>query len=94
MNDYQRPHSPFEDSAIERLRRMGLTSADGSPERDAMAVFGGIFAGQFFDVFHVHHPLVYVFSDSRPRWDRKSSANSSAKAGLPLIHQTGSGRAR
>ena len=49
MNNYQRPHSPFEDSAIERLRRMGLTTEDGSPERDAMAVFSSIFAGQFFD---------------------------------------------
>lgn len=49
MNNYQRTHSPFEDSAAERLRRMGLTAADGSPERDAMAVFSSIFAGQFFD---------------------------------------------
>ena len=49
MNNSQRPHSPFEDSVKERLRRMGLTMEDGSPERDAMAVFGSIFAGQFFD---------------------------------------------
>ena len=49
MHNYQRPHSPFEDSAAQRLRRMGLTTEDGSPERDAMAVFGTIFAGQFFD---------------------------------------------
>ena len=49
MTNDQRPHSPFEDSAIERLRRMGLTTEDGSPERDAMTVFGSIFAGQFFD---------------------------------------------
>ena len=49
MNNYQRPHSPFEDSAAQRLRRMGLTTEDGSPERDAMTVFGSIFAGQFFD---------------------------------------------
>ena len=49
MNNYQRPHSPFEDSAIERLRRMGLTTEDGSPEQDAMAGFGSVFAGQFFD---------------------------------------------
>ncbi len=49
MNTYQRPHSPFEDSTAQRLRRMGLTKEDGSPERDAMAVFATIFAGQFFD---------------------------------------------
>ena len=49
MNNYQRAHSPFEDSATQRLRRMGLTTEDGSPERDAMTVFGSIFAGQFFD---------------------------------------------
>ena len=28
---------------------MGLTTEDGSPERDAIAVFAAIFAGQFFD---------------------------------------------
>jgi len=49
MNDNQRAHSPFEDSAADRLRRMGLTAADGSPDRDAMAIFSAIFAGQFFD---------------------------------------------
>ena len=49
MNDYQRAHSPFEDSAAERLRRMGLTTADGFTDRDAMAVFSSIFAGQLFD---------------------------------------------
>ncbi|NBI66974.1 hypothetical protein D1646_09120 [Pseudoflavonifractor sp. 60] len=49
MNNYQRAHSPFEDSATQRLRRMGLTTEDGSLERDAMAVFSSIFAGQFFD---------------------------------------------
>ena len=49
MNDYQRAHSPFENSASDRLRRMGLTAADSSPDRDAMAVFSAIFAGQFFD---------------------------------------------
>ena len=49
MNTYQQPHSPFEDSAAQRLRRMGLTTEDGSPEWDAMAVFATIFADQFFD---------------------------------------------
>jgi len=42
-------HSPFDDSARVRLRRMGLTAADGSPDKEAMAVFSAIFAGQFFD---------------------------------------------
>ncbi len=49
MNNNQRAHSPFEDSAADRLRRMGLTAADGSPDRDAMTIFSAIFAGQFFD---------------------------------------------
>ena len=49
MNEYQRIHSPFEDSAAQRLRRMGLTTEDGSPERDAMSVFATIFAASFFD---------------------------------------------
>ena len=49
MNNYQRPRSPFEDTAVQRLRRMGLTTEDGAPEQDAMSVFGTVFAGQFFD---------------------------------------------
>lgn len=42
-------HSPFDSSAIDRLRRMGLASSDGTVDRDAMAVFCSIFAGQFYD---------------------------------------------
>ena len=49
MNNYQRPHSPFEDTAVQRLRRMGLTTEDGAPEQDAISVFSTIFAGHFFD---------------------------------------------
>ncbi len=46
---YPRPHSPFDDTAIERLRRMGLTDEKGSPDRDAVSICSCIFAGQFFD---------------------------------------------
>ena len=49
QNLYQRPHSPFDDTAIERLRRMGLADADGRADRDVMTVFACIFAGQFYD---------------------------------------------
>lgn len=46
---YQRPHSPFDDTAIERLRRMGLVTAEARPDRDVMNIFSMIFAGQFYD---------------------------------------------
>ena len=46
---YQRPHSPFDDNAMDRLRRMGLADADGQADRDVMTVFACIFAGQFYD---------------------------------------------
>ena len=49
MNDYQRAHSPFENSASDRLRRMGLTDETGKPDRDAFTLCSRIFAGQFFD---------------------------------------------
>lgn len=50
MHDlYQRPRSPFDDSALERLRRMGLADADGRADPDVMIVFARIFAGQFYD---------------------------------------------
>ena len=48
-------HSPFDGAALDRLRRMGLAAADGSVERDAMAVFCCIFAGQFYDDLCDYH---------------------------------------
>ena len=49
MKSNEHPRSPFDGSAIDRLRRMGLAASDGCVERDAMAVFSCIFAGQFYD---------------------------------------------
>ncbi len=49
MYEGRRAQSPFDDSAANRLRRMGLTDENGSPDRDAVAVCSHIFAGQFFD---------------------------------------------
>ena len=46
---YLRPRSPFDDSALERLRRMGLADADGRAAPDVMIIFARIFAGQFYD---------------------------------------------
>ena len=46
---YPRPRSPFDASAAERLRRMGLASSGGQPDPDVMSVFSRIFAGQFYD---------------------------------------------
>ncbi len=42
-------HSPFDDSAGVRLRRMGLLQDDGAPDRKRVSVLGEVFAGQFFD---------------------------------------------
>ncbi len=47
MND--RPDSPFDDSAQERQRRMGLVLEDGKPDKDAVAVLSCVYAGQYFD---------------------------------------------
>jgi len=49
MYEGRRAQSPFDDSAADRLRRMGLTDENGNPDRDAIAVCGCVFAGQFFD---------------------------------------------
>lgn len=46
---YPRPHSPFDSGALERLRRMGLLTADGQADRDAVLIFSHIFAGQLYD---------------------------------------------
>lgn len=45
----QRNYSPFDDSAMERQRRMGLVLFDGKADRNAMSAFSRVFAGQFFD---------------------------------------------
>ncbi len=49
MYEGRRAQSPFDDSATDRLRRMGLTDENGNPDRDAVAVCACVFAGQFFD---------------------------------------------
>lgn len=49
MYEGRRAQSPFDDSAADRLRRMGMTDENGKPDRDAIAVCGYVFAGQFFD---------------------------------------------
>ena len=45
----RRAQNPFDGSADDRLRRMGLTDANGKPDRDAIVVCSHIFVGQFFD---------------------------------------------
>ena len=42
--------TPFDDSAPERLRHMGLLTAEGLPERDVLAVIERLYAGLFYDV--------------------------------------------
>ena len=49
MYEGRRAQSPFDDSAADRLRRMGLTDGNGKPDRDAITVCSCVFAGQFFD---------------------------------------------
>ena len=49
MYEGRRAQSPFDDSAADRLRRMGLTDEAGKPDRDAFTLCSRIFAGQFFD---------------------------------------------
>ncbi len=44
-----RPHDPFDDSAAERHRRMGLLTADSRADNAAMKVFSQIYAGLFYD---------------------------------------------
>lgn len=43
------PYDPLDDSVPERLRRMGLLTAEGKPDRDAMAVVSRLYAGSFYD---------------------------------------------
>lgn len=49
MYESRRAQSPFDDSAADRLQRMGLNDENGNPDRDALTICSQIFAGQFFD---------------------------------------------
>ncbi len=49
MYEGRRAQSPFDDSAADRLRRMGLANEKGAPDLEAVAVCACMFAGQFFD---------------------------------------------
>ena len=44
-----RPHDPFDDSAVERQRRMGLLTEQGGVDHRALSAFCSIHAGLFFD---------------------------------------------
>ena len=55
MRNHRPTRSPFDTTAIDRLRRMGLAAADGTVDQDAMAVFCCIFAGQFYDDLCDYH---------------------------------------
>ena len=44
-----RRNSPFDDSAVERVRRMDLILEDGTPNCSAVKVLSRVYAGQYFD---------------------------------------------
>lgn len=43
------PYAPFDDSVPGRLRRMGLLTEEGKPDREAMVVVSRLYAGAFYD---------------------------------------------
>ena len=47
--------SPFDDSALPRLKRMGLLSATGEADRDAIALLAIVCAGLLFDTLCDYH---------------------------------------
>lgn len=48
-NPTRRPQDPFDDSAAERQKRMGLLTDDSKADMDALAAFSRLYAGLFFD---------------------------------------------
>lgn len=46
---------PFDDSASERLRRMGLLTTEGVPDQNTLAVAAQLYAGLFFDALCDFH---------------------------------------
>ncbi len=44
-----RPYDPFDDSVLERQRRMGLIDPDGNMDKPILAALARVYAGLFFD---------------------------------------------
>ena len=60
--------NPFDDSAPERLRHMGLLTAEGAPEEDALAVIERLYAGLFYDaLFDFYDDLAERLGTENPR---------------------------
>ena len=61
--------NPFDDSAPERLRHMGLLTAEGVPEQDALAVIERLYAGLFYDaLFDFYDDVGNVNAIPEPVW--------------------------
>lgn len=60
------PYDPFDDSVPERLRRMGLLTAGGKPDRDAMAVVSRLYAGAFYDDLYDFYSDIWNDTDTMP----------------------------
>ena len=53
--NYMTSSSPFDDSVLPRLQRMGLLSATGEADRDAIASLSTVYAGLLFDTLCDYH---------------------------------------
>lgn len=53
--NYMINSNPFDDSALPRLQRMGLLSATGEADRDAIASLSTVYAGLLFDTLCDYH---------------------------------------
>ncbi len=68
----QRAFSPFDASAAERIRRMGLIFEDGKVNQDAVEVLSCVIAGLYFDdlcdacqeIRDIHSSLDHLFRDT------------------------------
>lgn len=61
-------HSPFDDSARGRLRRMGLLLEDGSANREALTVMAQVYAGQYFDDVCASHQDMEILREQLRRY--------------------------
>lgn len=71
-NKMPRYHSPFDDSAGGRLRRMGLLLEDGSVNREALAVMAQVYAGQYFDDVCTSHQDKEILREQLRRYVAES----------------------
>lgn len=85
QNISSRPYDPFDDSVLERQRRMGLIDPDGSVDKPILSAMARVYAGLFFDNLCDKYSSINVVTASCQMILDKTEARDSLLE-LSLLH--------